>query len=50
MDDPVTGELKDYGDQNIGYFKSSTTWMVTCMQNTVLLDKLEFIEMPQFQK
>ena len=23
MDDPVTGELKDYGDQNIGYFKTS---------------------------
>ncbi len=23
MDDPVTGELKDYGDQNVGYFKTS---------------------------
>ena len=23
MDDPVTGELKDYGDQSVGYFKTS---------------------------
>ena len=23
MNDPVTGELKDYGDQNVGYFKTS---------------------------
>lgn len=23
MDDPVTGELKDYGDQTVGYFKTS---------------------------